>query len=238
MSAGVWRSVRWFVALGLCALVVMVAVPMTIDAITGSLVFGDAEDDEEEDPPDGEADPVDPVGEVPTGPVQDGTARAEADFVVHDGVVTQASSESLAISQPGEVVVAIFPLVEGDPDCVASAELQLHVQAADATELGVYAASIRAPLDDGDQVDDPRADDQLRAIAVTDGSPGRLLWDVSAAYRAWATGELAPAGTPFAVVIAPPEGAPALTFSSVESGADQAPGLRWEGTPDCGEEVA
>lgn len=238
MSAQVWRTARWFVALGLCALVVMVAVPMTIDALSGSLVFDDAEDDEGQPLDGGDADPAEPVGEVPTGPVEDGSAHATADFVLQEGVVDQAASPSLAISQAGDVVVTIFPLIEGDPECVSTAQLELHLQEGDPTELGVYAASIHVPLDDGAAVDDPRADQQLRAIAVTDGSPGRLLWDVSLAYRAWAAGELAPAGTSFALAIIPQEGTAALTFASVEGGAGQAPTLRWEGEPGCGDEVA
>lgn len=237
MRTRVWRVVRWVVALGACALVVVVAVPMTMDAVTNSLVFGDPEGDEGE-PEDGEdADPTEPGGEVPTGPVEDGQARATADFVVRDGVVGQAAGESLVISEAGDVAVAVFPLIQGDPDCVATAELQLHMQEGDATELGVYAASIRGPLEDGDEVGGVNADDQLRAIAITDGSPGRLLWDVSAAYRAWAAGELAPAGTPFAVVVAPSDQSAAIRFSSVEAGDDQAPTLRWEGDPDCADEV-
>ncbi|MEX2618677.1 MAG: hypothetical protein WD250_00515 [Egibacteraceae bacterium] len=237
MSAQVWRVVRWVVALGACGVVVLVAVPMTIDAVSNSLVFGDAADDEGE-PDDGEgAEPTEPGGEVPTGPVEDGHARATADFVVRDGVVSQAAGESLAISGGGDVAVTVFPLIDGTPDCVAAAELQVHMEAGDATELGVYAATIRGPLEDGDEVAEVSVDDKLRAVAVTDGSPGRLLWDVSAAYRAWASGELAPAGTPFAVVIAPSEASAALTFSSVEAGDEQAPTLRWEGDPDCGDEV-
>lgn len=237
MSTQVWRMGRWVVALGVCALVVVVVVPMTIDALTNSVVFGDAEDDEEERDGDEGADPAEPGGEVPTGPVEDGRARATADFVVRDGVVGQTAGESLAISEEGDVIVTVFPLIEGDPDCVTSAELQLHMQEGDATELEVYAAGISGPFEDGDEVGEVSADDQLRAIAVTDGSPGRLLWDVSAAYRAWAAGELAPPGTSFTVVIVPSEKSAAIRFSSVEAGTDQAPTLRWEGDPDCGDEV-
>lgn len=241
MNAQLWRTVRWLVALGVCLLVVVIAVPLAIDALTASLVFGDGDDEEgeEADTPssDGEGgDSTEPPGEAPTGPVTDGDSAPEADFVVRDGVVQQSSADSLSLRQEGDVVVAVFPLVQGDPSCVALAELEMQLEQADPTELGIYASSVHAPLVDGDEVDDPRLDGTVRALAFTDGTPGRLRWDVTDLYRAWASGDLAPAGTPFAVAITPPETAPDVTFSSAEAASSDAPALVWEGTAGCGQE--
>lgn len=240
MNAQVWRTARWFVALGVCVIVVLVAVPMAIDALSASLVFGDqaGDDPAEEDPDDGADDQenaVDPVGEVPTGPVSDGQAAADHDFVVRDGVVAQATSQSLRLREEGDAVVAVFPLVDGDPACVALAELEMQLEEADATEIAVYASTVLRALDDGEEVGDAHLDGTARALAVTDGTPGRLRWDVTDLYRAWATGELAPAGSPLAILVAPPDGGADLTFSSTEAGLPEAPALVWEGETGCGE---
>lgn len=243
MNAQVWRTARWFVAIGVCVIVVLVAVPMAIDALSASLVFGDQAGDApgEEDPSsvDGGADDTDnavgPAGEVPTGPVSDGQAAGDHDFVVREGVVAQATSQSLRLRQEGDAVVAVFPLVDGDPACVALAELEMQLEEADATEIAVYASTVRRPLDDGEEVGDAHLDGMARALAVTDGTPGRLRWDVTDLYRAWAAGELAPAGSPLAILVAPPDGGADLTFSSTEAGLPEAPALVWEGETGCGE---
>lgn len=249
MSARIWRTARWFLVLGVGALLVMWVVPMALDALSGSLVFGDAASDEdgdgdgelEGDPadPDREADdPAEPVGEVPTGPVSDGQAVADADFALRDGVVRQEGAEVLTLSQQGDAAVVVFPLIDGDPGCVRSVEFELGLREADPTPVAVYAAGIHAPLADGDAVDDARLDGTVHALGVTDGSPGRLRWDVTDLYRSWAAADLAPPGTPFAVVVsAPPDDPAALTFSALEAGADDAPTLAWEGEPGCGEDV-
>lgn len=238
MSPHVWRTARWFLAIGVSLLVVVVAVPLAIDSLSASLVFGEGDDpDAEEEPPAdaGDGAPEGTPGQVPTGSVTDGEAPPEADFVVRGGVVRQSSSETLGIRDMGDAVVALFPLIDGAPACVALAELELTLEAADATEVVVYASSVRAPLGNGDEVDDARLDTTPRALAVTDGTPGRLRWDVTDVYRAWASGELAPPGTPFAIVVAPPvaEAVAQLTFSSSEAGPPDAPALLWEGDPEC-----
>lgn len=238
MSPQIWRTARWFLAIGVSLLVVIVAVPLAIDSLSASLVFGEGDESEAgEDPPaeSGDEEPDGSPGQVPTGSVTDGDAAPDADFVVRGGVVRQSSSETLEVSDMGDAVVALFPLIEGAPACVALAELELTLEAADATEVVVYASSVHAALGNGDEVDDARLDATPRAIAVTDGTPGRLRWDVTDVYRAWASGELAPPGTPFAIVLAPPvaEAVAQLTFSSSEAGPPDAPALLWEGDPEC-----
>lgn len=235
MNPDTWRSLRWLVALGACALVVVVSVPLAFDAITNSVVFGDGEEEEELDGEEAASDgPVtEPSGEVPTGPVSAGEAVAEADAVVTGDTVTQASDEELLIEGDGDAMVAVFPLIDGSAECVASAELQVAVTEAEQTELAVYAGRAGVELSDDAEVGDPRRDDTVHSLALTDGTPGRLAWDVTELYRSWAAGELAAAGSPFTVVIAPPDAPAMVTLASSES--DDQPSLSWDGEPGCGE---
>lgn len=233
MNPQTWRSLRWLVALGACVLVVVVSVPLTFDAITNSIVFGDGEEELEGEEEASVDTTPEPTGEVPTGAVSDGEAVAEADVVVAGGAVTQASEEALVIENDGDAVVVVFPLINGSADCVAGAELQLAVLEAQQTELAVYAGKAALDLSDDTEVGDPRRDETVHSLALTDGTPGRLSWAVTDLYRAWAAGDLAAAGTSFTVVVAAPDAAAQVTFAASES--DEGPTLTWVGEAGCGE---
>lgn len=230
MSPATWRSVRWLVVLALAALIVVITVPMAFNAILHSVEFGGEleagdDDDETQDPG---------VGEVPAGPVEDGTATAQADFAVRDGTVRQSTAEQLSLEDDGDAIVLAFPLIDGNPECVATAQLQVEVLDAQPTELHVYASDVANPaeVEDGDEVGDPRRDDERRSTAVSDGSSGRLVWDVTELYQAWALGDLAPPGSRLTVVIRPPEPV-SIRMAAAEGDDDEAPTLAWEGVPDC-----
>lgn len=230
MNSNVWRLLRWPIALGMCALVVLFGVPLAIDAVTSSIVIGEDIEDEEDDT---DAADGEPAGDVPSGPVSDGDAGPDADFTVRDGTVGAMSAPELSLGAGDDLALLRFPLIEGEPACVATAELRLSLLEADRTEVAVYAGPIRE-LEEGDEVEDPRQDDTVHAMALTDGSPGRLVWDVTDFYHAWASGELASPGVPFVVAIAA-AGEPApLVFASSESDEADAPSLVWEGESDCG----
>lgn len=237
MNPQTWRSMRWLVALGACTLVVVVSVPLAFDALTKSVVFGDGDGDGdgeregEEAASDGTV--TEPTGQVPVGAVSDGEAVAETDVVVAGGTVTRETDDELAIEDEGDAVVIVFPLIDGSADCVAGAELQVAVVEAQETELAVYAGQAAIELADDAEVGDPRRDSTVHSLALTDGTPGRLRWDVTDLYRAWAAGELAAAGAAFTVVIAPPDDAAAVTFAASES--DEGPSLSWDGEAGCGE---
>lgn len=234
MAPEMWRSVRWLVALGACLLVVVVSVPLAVDAVTSSIVIGgEADDAAEEDGDDGGGEqPAGPAPGPPTGPVTAGEAPAELDVVVVDGTVSQADTQELVLDAEGAMALVAFPRIEGDPACVALAELELALTASDPTELAVYAATLPAELEDGVEVGDPRTDAEVRALAVTDGTPGRLLWGVTDLYRAWGAGEFGTVGSTFAVVVAPPTGNPAVSLGASES--DDGPSLSWQGEEGCG----
>lgn len=219
MESSVWRLLRWVIALGLCALVVVFGVPLAIDAVTRSVVIGEDAGEEEE-------------AAGPSGPVSDGEAEPEADFTVRDGAVGPMSRTELALRDDGHLAVLRFPLIDGAPECVASAELQMSLLEAERTDLAVYAGQLRT-FEEGDEVGDPRQNDRVRAWAVTDGSLGRLRWDVTDFYRDWASGNLAPRGIPFVAVVGAADPA-TVVFASRESDEADAPSLVWEGVPDCG----
>lgn len=235
MSPATWRSLRWLVALAVCALIVVLTIPLAFDAVMRSVEFGEggaeAEEEEEE-----EAVEEGDGGAVPSGPVADGSTTAVADFAVRDGIVRQAADPELSMAEDGDAIVIAFPLIDGDPDCVEAAHLHLELLESEPADLAVYASDIANPggRENGDEVGDPRRDDEAWWITVSDGNPGRLLWDITDLYKAWALAELAPAGSPFTIVVAPPEEAAALLVASTERQARQAPTLTWQGMPDCG----
>lgn len=237
MRPEVWRQLRWVVAFGACALIVVVGVPMAIDAVTNSIVVAGDEGDDDLDATGEEATPApdgaEPAATVPTGPVSDGDAEPDADFAVRAGTVRQASTPVLSLSDDTDVVLLVFPLIEGDPACVGSAVLELSLREADRTEVAVYAGALHEGLEDGEEVSDARRDDTVHALALTDGSPGRLRWDVTDLYRSWASGELASPGTPFAAAVAV-HGAPADVLFTSSDSDDDAPALVWEGESGCG----
>lgn len=230
MESMVWRLLRWVVALGMCALVVVFGAPMAIDAVMGSIVIGDDVEDEGREADGAEEESA---GEVPSGPVSDGKAEPDADFAVRDGTVDQTSATELSLRGDRHLAVLRFPLIEGEPACVATAELGMDLLEADRTEVAAYAGLARE-FEDGEEADDPRRDDTVHAKALTDGSPGRLVWDVTDLYRDWADGDLSAPGTPFVVVVAATRESARLVLAASESDEHDPPALVWEGTSDCG----
>lgn len=228
MSASAWRALRWLIALGLCVLLVLVAVPAAFDAIRSSVEIQDQE--RQAEGPDG------PRPSSPSGPVRDGGAAAKADFAVRGGTVRDGDAARLTVSgnAADSGLVAGFDLIDGSPACVASVELAVDVVEASSGELAVYPAAITdtEAVADGDTVEEVVLSEDPRAVAVSDGTPGRLSWDVSDLYTQW-TGQLTPPGTDLAVVIRPRGGDQELRVASVESDDSAGPRLGWTGEDDC-----
>lgn len=242
--------IKWTVAIIILTAVVAYAIQEIPGAFQSGVAFGGDEEDEESldgEADDEEAEEAEQAPDLPTGPVSAGAATPEVDFSVADGQVNRLGGDELFLGPgDGDAVVAAFPLIEGDPNCVEGVRLELEIRQATETELGAYPAGLfdpdqienGAPLP-GELLLDPSAAD----LSFTNGTPGRLPWDVTELYRTWATGSSfgdggqAPVGTPFVVVVkATGEGAPgrSIQFGSMESG-EQAPTLTWTGIAGCGE---
>lgn len=228
MSASAWRALRWLIALGLCVLLVLIAVPAAFDAFRSSIEIRDQKRQAES------ADMPEPSG--PSGPVRDGGAAAKTDFAVHGGTVRQSDAARLTASgtAPDSGVVAGFDLIDGAPACVASLEFAVDVVEASAGELGVYPAAITDvhALADGDTVEQLALSEDAHAVAISDGTPGRLSWDLTDLYTQW-TQELTPPGTDLAVVIRPENEGQEVRIASTESDDSAGPRLRWTGEAGC-----
>lgn len=230
MGASAWRAVRWLVALGLCALLVVLAVPAAINALRSSV--------EIEEPEPRAADPGDALEPSdPTGPVGDGGAAADTDLAVHDGTVRQGDAARIEVTgnAADSGIVASFDLVDGDPSCVASLELAVDVVEATPGELAVYPSGVTDTdeLADGETVEGLTLDESPRALALSDGRPGRLVWDLTELYQQW-TQDLTPPGTDLAVVIRPRQESQRVRVASVESEESAGPRLAWTGEQGCG----
>lgn len=228
MSASAWRALRWLIALGLCVLLVLIAVPAAFDAIRSSVEIEDQERQAES------ADVPQPSS--PSGPVRDGGAAAKTDFAVHGGIVRESDAARLTVNgnAAGSGLVAGFDLIDGTPACVASLEFAVDVVEASSGELGVYPAAISdvEAVAEGDTVEPVVRSEQPHATAVSDGAPGRVSWDLTDLYAQW-TQELTPPGTDLAVVIRPQGGDQELRVASVESEDSAGPRLAWTGEDGC-----
>lgn len=228
MSASAWRALRWLIALGLCVVLVLLAVPAAIEAIRSSVEIEDQERQAED------AGASQPSGQ--SGPVRDGGSAARTDFAVRDGTVRQTDATRLTVNgnAPDSGLVAGFDLVDGTPSCVASLELAVDVVEASPGELGVYAAAITDAddLSDGDTVEQLVRGGEAHALALSDGTAGRLSWDLTDLYARW-TQDLTPPGTDLAVVIRPQEADQRARVASVESDDSAGPRLAWTGEEGC-----
>ena len=261
-----WALIKWVAAIAILVGVVAYAVPASVDALTQGIRFGadaeaDAEqgeggDDAEGGQPDGEAAGDGDAGseaepsaeaELPAGPVEDGEAEAVADLALDAGAAEDFDAGTLTIGgDPDDAVVLQFDLIAGDPECIDTAQLEISVQEAQpASELALFPAGVTdlAALEEGERVEDAVLDPAPSVLAYTDGSPGRLRFDVTGLYQDWAlgepfaNGETAEIGEPFTVVIRPSANATvpgrSIDFTSADSSSDE-PALTWVGVDGCG----
>jgi hypothetical protein len=231
-------ALKWLGAFAVMALVVVLTIPMALDAITQSLQI---EDRQATSPLDEDDDPlIDPAEEAVLGELEDGEAIALADISGRNNAVRQATEEFVAIGgASGDAVYFAFPLIEGDPACLAEVRLELTLRQGTAARLVVYPADVPdiLELEDGDPLsDEPFLTDHPRAIVETDGTPMVLFWDVTGVYEEWAGGGLTEATEPFVLAVRPEEygdGDLRAQFSSVEAGEDEAGRLVWTADPAC-----
>lgn len=229
-----WVLLRWPLAILLMVLVVWFTIPQLLDALAGTVEIS----------PDVPA--SSPGAAAPAAgaePVEDGAARAVADVSVVDGTVALPDDETLVLGEePRDTVLVAFPLIPGDAACVARVLLELTVLQASPAELGVWPSTV---TDIDELTPGERAPRELlvgsrpAGRALTDGSPGRLRWDVTAAYSQWVSDDLAPQGTPLVLGIRATDIAsddPGVVFAALESGAAGAPTLTWTGEEGCGQE--
>ena len=234
MEEGSGSALKWIVAVVALALVVLLSAPAALEALTGSIRF---EDNEPELPtiPDQPAAPT-------LTPVEDGTAVASTDFLAVDRIVQDMDADALTVQGPEQAMVAAFPLIEGDEECIGTVELEISLTATDNEgRIGVFPSGVFTPLllADGDGAI-PSLTPGPAALAVTNGSLGRLRWDVTDLYRTWVRGSAfgditIPGGVPFTVAVHGVDGdGDSFTFATLESGEATAPAITWTGAPECG----
>jgi hypothetical protein len=229
--------VKWVLAIIVLAAVVVYALQNVGDAFRAGLAFGDDA-----------GGPGEQDAALPTGPVTDGVAPPQADFTLLGPTVGPPQAPALTIGPAGnDGVVLSFPVIDGDPACVQSARIDISVVEATPTELAVYPSRLTdlPSLSEGQQVpEDPVIAVDAPPIAFTDGTPGRLVWDVTELYRTFVTagsfsgGDAPTIGTPFTVVIRPTGGdqpGRVVAFDSSEAPEPAlGPALVWSGVPGCG----
>lgn len=241
MGRRIWEFLRWPLAVALLGWVVYWTAPRAVEALGNSFEFGTTGGLTETEAATATPTPTETPVQIPTGPVDDGTAAPLTDFAVDGGVIAGLAAEEIVISEePGDAVVLAFDAIGGDPGCLATVLLEIAVIDATTTEVGAWPASAVDPgtVADGVAVPDPLLlNPQPGARALTDGSPGRLQWDITAAYQEWVTSGQAPADGPFTLAVtatSPVEPGGGVQFASSDAGEDDAPSLTWTGVEGCG----
>jgi hypothetical protein len=223
---------RWTLAIIVLAGVCVYAITNVDDAFRAGVAFGG---DASESPSPG------------TGPVRNGEANPEFDYALVGNSVGFLTTDGMNVGPGGaDGLVLQFPLIDGDPNCVATVNVEVPVRSATQTaQLALFpgGAGVTGPPVDAAPAPEPiTIPVTTPPIATTDGIPGPLSWDVAGLYRTWATqgaydgGQAPEAGTPFTVVIRPAGDAPGreVIFASSES-PDVKPRLVWTGAGEsCG----
>jgi hypothetical protein len=233
MGSGVPPALRWLGALAAMLLVVAITLPRAVEAILGAVQIDDAGTVPIVVPDEDELDDA----LAPVEPVDDGAAEPVHDFSGRDAEVRQAAEPFVAIGGvEGDATYFVFDPIPGSAGCVAEARLEITLLEATPTMLSVHPADVpgAATVEDGDDLpENPFLTPDPQAIAQTDGSPGRLMWDVTSLYRRWGEGEFGDHDR-FVVAVRPPQyDDPDLRvqFASVESAEPAV--LTWTGLPDC-----
>lgn len=230
-------GLRWVGALVGLAVLVALTIPAAVDAFRDSVVLGSA----------GADDPAPQArgGRGGTGPrsgtpVQDGSSQPAADFVVRVGQVDDLGETTMAVgSDAQDAFVLAFDRIRGDVDCLGTVTLEAQVIEATPAEITVRPGSLfRAKdVEQGEDVDDPVLREEPGVLAITDGTPGFLSWDVTEVYREAVVGEGVPERVPAVLVLqprSPDGGSAAVRFAGVEAGEEDAARLRWTGVENCG----
>ncbi len=224
---------KWTLAIIVLAGISLYALQNIGDAFRAGVAFGDDASEEASDP-------------AASGPVVNGEAFPTVDVALVNDVVGFATTDGMEIGPgPADGLVLSFPMIQGDPNCIQTATVEIPVRAATPAQLALYPSAIPdlAVLTEGTPVVQPISIPLTAPpLTNTDATPGLLAWDVAQLYRTWATAgdfEGNPAPTEpeaFTVVIRPnDQGVPdrRIAVSSAES-PDPRPHFFWEGIPGCG----
>jgi hypothetical protein len=235
MSEGMIQAVKWLVAIVVLGLVMVVTARWGLRELQ-SAVRIDASPAQEA---------VDELEEEPAAPLETGVASAVGAFTVTAGTVTEHGGETLNLSGgSGELVVTGFDPVAADAACLNRAALEVHLNevVGAPTNIEVTAAAVpdvREIAADQDLGGIPvRLDTPSAPVAITDGSPGWLRWDVTPLYLQAAQGAPEGGSLAFAVgltALEPPE--LSATFAGMADPEGRVPRLEWEALAGCAEHL-
>lgn len=225
---------KWTLAVIVLAGVCIYAVQNVGDAFRSGIAFGE--------PSESESEP-----QAPT-PVVNGEAFPQVDFALVGNMAGFFASDGMVLGPgPEDGFVLSFPMIDGDPNCVATARVEIPVRSATPAQLALYPSAIPdlAVITEGTPVQGA-IEIPLAAppLANTEANPALLAWDVGQIYRTWATGQPFDGTTPgpadpqaFTVVIRPnDQGVPDRNIAVTSSESPEPnprPRLVWEGAPDC-----
>jgi hypothetical protein len=253
MGNGLPPAVRWIGAVAALAVIVLIAAPLALDQLQQGIVIngGSGSGGAAATEPGAGVSPSPGSGTAPsspseaaappvatTGPVEDGSAEPVADFVVSDGSVEGPSAEELELDETDDAVYAAFPPIAGTASCVEEVSLRLEAGDGSRTELRAYAAALGNPegLEVGQEVpSDTRLGESVSTVALFNGAPGVLEWEVTDQYDQIIGSEQIASGAPLVFTVQPTGNAAAgpLELTASEASSGTAPTLSWEGESGC-----
>ena len=225
----VWArtALKWAVALTGMGLVVAIAVPRALDALSHAISF-------DMDRPSATAPTPTPVQEPET---TGGESAATAAASVRGAVVADVAPEVVTLGGGGadEVLFAFEP-VPTDPACLTQAQLEVTVgDSSGAPEVRVSPARVAdlTALGVGDPLPADVALDPGDPVAASlEDDPDALRWTVTAVYSIAVREAMADTNVVLSLTLAP-ESEGTVTLVSATGDAEQAPRLTWTAVEGC-----
>lgn len=217
---------RWTLAIAGMGLVAWIAAPLVIDQLSGAITVDDGDDQARRGQPAGPP------------PVETGEDQAIIAVGMRNAVIRDVGSPLVFVGpgQADELLIGFEPLPP-DPACMSS--VTLEVSLVESHETHVYVRPGRVPdlpqRAEGEALPpDAFVDIAGPAVAITNGAPGWLRWDVTDAYALAATATREGGTVVLRVAPTPTEDAEAMTVlhTGAETAAER-PRLSWAAVRGC-----
>lgn len=171
---------KWTAAVVVLVLVVGYTAPRAIDELRSSVSLEQTADDEDEELPEADPEETDPQSVISDEQI------AVLDLSERNGTVQQVATETIVLGpEGGQQMLIGFEHIPADTACLLEVRLAVVVLEGAPARIHVHPAQLLDPHDLTDGAGlaaDTIIDGAEPAAAISDGSAGTLLWDVTDIY--------------------------------------------------------
>jgi hypothetical protein len=227
MPVWAWTAIKWTLAVAGMGVVVVVAIPRALDALSHAVSF-------DMDRPAATAESPTPVAEPDT---VGGETAASASASVRAAVVDDVGPDTVTLGGDGaDELLITFEAVPTDPACLTQAQLEVAVSdASGSPEVRVRPARV-ADLTDLSAGDPLPADVALDpgdpVSANLEDDPDVLRWTVTAVYSIAAREAASDANVVLSLALDPESGG-SVTVRSATGDVEHPPRLTWTAVEGC-----